>query len=108
MSTVRIQLTGKSNVIYSFQVYSIFSKLEKASAVCLFTSIIPNTNNHTLIYLESISDLSVGLDNFPKIACIKSNNASHISILLQESEDQRQLIIQDIRASYKFACNDPY
>ncbi|WP_299117095.1 hypothetical protein [uncultured Winogradskyella sp.] len=99
-----IILDGCSSKTYEFSIYSIDTNFKQLGGIYYISR--RENKNHTHIYLGITEDLSTRFDNHHKQDCFDENEANCISIHLNESEEERELIEKDILCKYNFLCND--
>ena len=105
MANQTMSVKGASGAIYTFTMYPIGTSFKALAGLYLFTRAETN-GHHTYIYLGITNDLSVRFDNHHKEDCITKNKATHISILLENSEERRKAIEKDILAAISTTCNE--
>lgn len=99
-----VLLEGCSGKTYNFDIYLIGTNFRVLGAVYFISK--REDGNHQRIYLGITEDLSTRFDNHQKQDCFEKHNANCISIHLNESKEQRELIEKDILCKYSFPCND--
>ncbi len=99
-----ILLKGCSGKAYSFDVYPFGTNFKALGAVYCISK--RQNNNHNLIYLGITDDLSTRFNYHHKESCFKRHNADCISIHLNSSEKEREIIERDILCNYNFPCNE--
>jgi len=98
-----ISLKGCSGKSYDFNVYPSGTSFKDLGAIYFISK---RNGNHSGIYLGITDDLSNRFNNHHKEDCFKKHSANCISILLNSSERDRQIIEKDILCKYNFPCND--
>jgi len=99
-----LSLTGASGAQYEFELYSWGTEFK---AVCAVYSISADQRNgyHTMIYIGQTGDCSTRFDAHHKAGCFNRRGATHIGILVENSERSRLAIEADLIAAYNPPCN---
>lgn len=99
-----ILLEGCSGEKYDFSIYPLDTNFKNLGGVYYISKRLDKIHSH--IYLGITEDLSSRFDNHHKQKCFDENGANCISIHLNESEEERELIEKDILCKYNFPCNE--
>ena len=99
---------GKSGKDYAFSVYTFGTEFKALGAVYAISSteMEGNTRNHNCIYFGVTGDLSERFNDHHKAKDFKKNNATHISILVENDETKRLSIEKDLITNYNPKCNE--
>ena len=100
-----IKLDSCSGSLYEFDVYPIGTNF-KALAAIYFISKRNDDSSHSGIYLGITDDISNRFNKHHKEDCFNEHNANCISILINSSEEEREMIEKDILCKYNFPCNE--
>ena len=103
-----LELTGASRRKYAFYVYAVGTEFKPVGGVYAMTRAIPNTtggSNHSILYVGQTGDLSERFDNHHKQECFTRRGANRHCAMVEENEQARLAIEQDLIAAYNPPCN---
>ena len=101
-------LKGKSGAVYGFDVYPINSNWNSVAAVYVAskrTVDAAGKGHHTLIYVGVTEDLKGRHSGHHKEDCFTKNGANCLSLHMEEDEDTRLAIEEDLLAAHSWPCN---
>ena len=101
-----LTINGKSGNSYIFQIYEISVKFNGGGGVYLFTKLMGDKLTHKSVYLGITNDLSTRFNNHHKKDCIKNNGATHLCVLINNNETERNAIEEDLLGAINTLCND--
>ena len=102
--TGTLTLEGCSGKTYEFEIYPIDTNFKVLGAIYFISK--RENRNYERIYVGITEDLSTRFDNHHKQDCFDKHEANCISIHLNQSKKERELIEKDILCKYNFKCND--
>lgn len=105
----QITINGQGGRQYTFDVYPWGTSFKSLGAVYYISKRIQRGDGswgHTKIYIGQTSDLSERFDDHHKKDCFSKHGANAISILLENNEDRRFAIEDDLITAIGPPCND--
>ena len=99
-----IALAGASGASYPF---SLFQWGTTFRPVCAVYAVFTRGFNgrYTVLYVGQTGDCSVRFDDHHKVWCFRASGATHIGLMVENSERSRLLIESDLIAGYRPPCN---
>jgi hypothetical protein len=100
---------GLSGNSYNFFVYPIDQSFRDVGAIYIVTRRYQKADKsgfaHEFIYIGETGDLSTRFDDHHKADCFKSHNANCICTLVEEDQDNRLAIEDDLVKRHDPPCN---
>jgi hypothetical protein len=105
MDNDTIVAKGVSGIEYTFSIYPWGTDLQKMGGVYIILKKADQKSDYTILYVGQTGDLSEDFDNHPKKPCFDRNGKTHIAILPESFELNRQSIESDLIRSCNPVCN---
>jgi len=100
-----VSAKGASGANYTFHVYPWGTDLKPIGGVYIVLRKPSSNGNYDILYVGQTSDLSERFDNHHKKPCFDRNRKSHISAMVESSEQRRLAIESDLLSNYNTTCN---
>ena len=105
-ATKSIEWTGKSGRNYTYWIYPLPPNFTAVAGNYIFAREVSPGRGQP-IYIGQTSDLSERFDSHHKVACIRSNGATHIHVHRNDAgEAARKAEEADLVARWNPDCND--
>ena len=101
-------LTGTSGRKYTFYIFAFGTEFKPAGGVYAMTRATPNTtggNDHKVLYIGQTGDMSKRFDDHHKEDCFTRQGANRHCAMVEQNEQARLAIEQDLIAAYYPPCN---
>lgn len=101
-------LKGKSGQTYEFECWPMDQSFNAVGAVYAVTRRYQDDNGnwkHKVLYVGETGDLSTRFDDHHKADCFANNKANRICTHLEDDEDSRLAIEDDLIKQYDPPCN---
>lgn len=108
LTNSELRIIGFSKSEYRFGIYPIDTIFKDVGGVYIFSNrkLVDNEYRHTLIYCGKSNSFPIRFQDHHKESCIKRHDANCVCILVEDSEDKRDVIEKDILIRNDFKCND--
>jgi excinuclease UvrABC nuclease subunit len=95
-----VTLRGKSKTGYPFRQYDFYDTFDEVTCVYV---VLSQTND--VLYVGHTENLKQKLSDHNRYVCFISNQANHIGVHLEDDEELRQIITDDLINTFKPICN---
>ena len=110
MGTLEIlMLRGSSGAVYPFRVYALPTNLPNTGAVFVLSKRIVEQDGrgtHKPIHISQTWDLADSLSNYKDLPCFQEHHANCVCVYLEEDENHRSAIENDVQKYYYPPCNN--
>jgi GIY-YIG catalytic domain-containing protein len=100
-----VSAKGASGTNYTFYVYPWGTDLKPIGGVYMVLRKPSSNGNYDILYVGQTSDLSERFDNHHKKPCFDRNRKTHISAMVESSEQRRLAIESDLLGNRNTTCN---
>jgi len=101
-TTNRITLRGRSGATYDFDVYPWGQQFNPVGGVY----VVLREPADGIIYVGQTGDLSARFDVHHKAACFQLHGRRYIGVRVENSEQRRLVIEDDLITAYRPPCNE--
>lgn len=100
-----IELTWISGKKYTFIVYSSDTVFKAIGGIYMISKRNNQEKTHKFIYIWETGDLSTRFSNHHRQSCFDQRWYNCISVYLEDDEDERLIIEEDLIDEYDLPCN---
>ena len=104
-----IDFKGESGKLYTFNVYTLDSSFSQKGGVYVVTNrsvTSDNSGKHRKIFIGSMSDLSRGFNNHPRLDYFEQEGANCVCVYPEDKDNMRHEIEEDLIKKHHPAVNE--
>jgi hypothetical protein len=107
-----ITFNGKSGEKYYFKAWPLQTRFNPLGAVYFVTRRVFNDKtyrraSHESIYIGQTTDLTNPFATQSQLGCFEKHGANCVCLYIDDNEERRIVITQDLMAAHRTTCNDP-